>query len=67
MSNYNIKEKLVLAQVASCNCDTKTNDHDQHKELCPYRVMNEALGTIILKDKRIDELMKTVTGMTTNA
>ena len=30
---------LRMQSVQSCNCMTKTNDHNYHHERCPYRII----------------------------
>lgn len=48
-----IVERLIFAEIASCNCDIKTHDVEFHSEQCPYRLYNEASAEITrLRDDR---------------
>lgn len=42
MSKVDILTKLTMAQVASCQCSTKTPAVEHHAETCRYRVLREA-------------------------
>ena len=42
-----IEEKLLRKMVASCECSTKTPEVQYHDEMCLYRILNEAVNTII--------------------
>ncbi len=43
MSDVNtLRNCINLAQVASCNCDAKTNEPAYHDPWCRYRVLSEA-------------------------
>lgn len=53
-----IQRRMVVAQVASCRCDTKTPDPKHHAEDCPYAAL--ALGEIALtaalsRNKELEE------------
>jgi hypothetical protein len=38
--------RLAVAQVASCDCVTKSHEPEHHNERCRYRVMHDAAAEI---------------------
>lgn len=55
-SNIGLIQKLMLAQVSSCSCLTKTNEAAWHDTNCLYRVLAEAIETITKQDVEIERL-----------
>lgn len=57
-----LADRILMAQVAACNCDTKTPELKYHDPKCRYRVLCEAFDRIVdwqpiktaPKDREID-------------
>lgn len=44
--HYELRKRLMVAQIASCNCQTKTHETRYHKDECRYRVLADALAAL---------------------
>jgi len=41
-SNYPLMARLLIGQVSSCSCMTKSHEIEVHDALCTYRLLEEA-------------------------
>lgn len=54
MSDTPLLSRIVAAECASCNCDTKTHEIKYHYATCRYRVLSEAYDTILESEQSFE-------------